>query len=246
MKISVIIPVFNEQQTVNALLDRVQAVPVDKEIIIVDDGSTDNTRSLLKNRFPNGTPGVRLLFAEKNAGKGVAIREGLRHASGDLVLIQDADLEYDPSSYTDLMRPFEHPDTQVVYGSRFLNTTFSKFFSDWLRVKMGGAGERRYLSTYLGIKLLNAISRLLYGLKTTDEATCYKVFRTPLLKGLDLKSTGFEFCSEVTAKIGRRRIPVSEVAITYHPRTFEQGKKLNVWRDGFGAIWTLIKYRFRA
>lgn len=244
MKLSVIIPVYNEEKTVNALLDKVQASPVEKQIVIVDDGSTDGTRALLQSRFPNGTPAVKVVLSEGNQGKGAAIRAGLAHADGDLVLIQDADLEYDPANYPELIKPFADPAVQAVYGSRFLRTTTPEFLREWFRGKFLKKGERRYLSTYLGIRFLNFLCYVLYDLKTTDEATCYKVFRTSLLKGLGLECQGFNFCPEVTAKIGRKGISPVEVPIVYHPRTFHEGKKLNVWRDGAGAIWTLVKYRF--
>lgn len=218
---------------------------MEKEIIIVDDGSTDGTVEVLKTLFPNGTPGVRLVLKGQNEGKGAAIRAAAGHVKGDLVLIQDADLEYDPSNYPQLIKPFTDPEVQVVYGSRFLHTTSCQFVRDWLS---GGGknthAEKRYLTTYLGIRLLNFLTYLLYGLKTTDEATCYKVFRSELFKSLNIQSTGFEFCPEVTAKLGRRRIRIVEVPISYHPRTYEQGKKLKVLKDGMRAIWTLIKYRF--
>ena len=245
MKLSVIVPVYNEKETVRTLLDRVVSIPIEKEIIVVDDGSTDGTKEVLRARFPNGTPGVKLLFQETNQGKGAAIRAGLEKVQGDLVFIQDADLEYDPQNYPSLIEPFADPSVQVVYGSRFLHTTLPKFLREWSPLRARDQkSEKRYLTTYLGIRILNFMSYVLYGLKTTDEATCYKVLRTPLLKSLGLESEGFEFCSEVTAKIGLRRLRVIEVPITYHPRTFQEGKKLKILRDGWGALWTLIKYRY--
>ncbi len=246
MKLSVIIPVYNESRTVRALLERVAASPVEKEIIVVDDGSTDGTKEILRGLFPNGTPGVTLLFQEANQGKGAAVRAGLKQVQGDLVLIQDADLEYDPQNYPELIKPFSDPGVQVVYGSRFLHTNMLQFLWEWFPLgERARRSEKRYLTTYLGIRVLNFLSFALYGLRTTDEATCYKVLRTPLMKSLDLETDGFEFCSEVTAKIGRRRLGVTEVPITYHPRTFQEGKKLKIGRDGFGALWTLLKYRWR-
>ncbi len=245
MKLSVIVPVFNEAKTVSNLLEKVRSVALDKEILVVDDGSTDGTADILASRFGKATPDVTLLCNGKNQGKGAAIRLALEHVQGDLVVIQDADLEYDPANYPALIKPFEDPDVQAVYGSRFLRTTLGGFLREWLASRFSKKNpEQRYLSTYLGIRFLNFLSYVLYGLKTTDEATCYKVLRAPLMKSLGLQCNGFDFCAEVTAKIGRRHLKMVEVPISFHPRTFQEGKKLRVLRDGFGAIWTLLKYRF--
>ena len=242
--LSVIIPVYNEERTLRALLGRVQNVPINKEMIIVDDGSTDGTRDILKSLFPNGTPGGKVLFQDKNKGKGAAIRTGLEHVRGDVIVVQDADLEYDPANYLELLRPFGNEDVHVVFGSRFMETGLDKFLRQWWGSRFSKiSGEKRYLSAYLGVRLLNFLTYLLYGLKTTDQATCYKLLRAPLMRSLDLQSTGFEFCTEVTAKVGRRGLKVVEVPISYCPRTFEEGKKLKILRDGWGAVWTLVKYR---
>jgi dolichol-phosphate mannosyltransferase len=226
MKLSVIMPVYNEVATVAEIIRRVLAVDLSKELIVVDDGSTDGTRELLRQIPPDV---ATILFHERNLGKGAAIRTGLGYATGEIVIIQDADLEYDPSEYPALVRPIVEGTAQVVYGSRLLRP------------------ENPYvgLRFYLAGRLLSLIANLLYGIRITDEPTCYKVFRREVLKGLNLQCTGFEFCPEVTAKVARRGIPIYEVPIRYTPRTVKEGKKVS-WEDGLYAIWILLKYRFLA
>ncbi|MDI6715607.1 MAG: glycosyltransferase family 2 protein [Actinomycetota bacterium] len=224
MKLSVIIPCYNEKATILEILRKVQEVSIDKEIIIVDDGSTDGTRELLSGLSDDN---VKVILHEKNKGKGAAIRTGIGHASGDIIIIQDADLEYDPNDYPALVKPIENGDALVVYGSRLLRQN-----------------NISYLRYFLGGKLITLITNLLYGTKITDEPTCYKVFRADLLKSLDLKCTRFEFCPEVTAKIAKKHIKIHEVPISYYPRSLEEGKKIG-WKDGIEAILTLLKYRFR-
>jgi dolichol-phosphate mannosyltransferase len=223
--LSVIVPVYNEAATVLLLLRRLLAVklPVDREIIIVDDGSQDGTRDVLK-AFHD--PAVRCVFHEKNQGKGMAIRTGLSAAKGDLVLIQDADLEYDPNDIPALLVPALQQGAKVVYGSRILRTNPASYF--------------RY---YWGGRFVSLWCNLLFGSNVTDEPTGYKLFSTELLRSLGLKCTGFEFCPEATAKILKRGIEIREVPISYAPRTIEEGKKIN-WRDGIIALWTLLRYRF--
>jgi len=223
MKLSVIIPIYNEANTLRTLIERVQRVPLEKELILVDDGSTDGTRAILKEL--EHQENIRVVYHERNRGKGSAIRTGIQHVTGDMVLIQDADLEYDPRDYIRLIHPFTQDGAKVVYGSRRLNQNPSSY--------------RRYL--WGGI-LLTWIANLLYGTRITDEPTCYKVFDAAVLKGIDLKCTGFEFCPEVTAKVAKRGLRIHEVPISYHPRKIEEGKKIR-WRHGVQAIWTLIKYR---
>ena len=228
MKISVIIPVYNEAATITQVIERVLEVKLDdvgKEIVVVNDGSTDETDAVLASlaaRWPNS---LKVVHHERNRGKGAAIRTALEHVTGDIVITQDADLEYDPQEYPRLLAPFEDPAVQVVYGSRNLRRNPH---SSW--------------SFYWGGRLLSWIANLLYGSRITDEATGYKVFRADLLRSLDLQSHGFEFCPEVTSKILRRGIRIHEVPISYQPRSFAEGKKIN-WRDGLQAIWTLLKYR---
>ena len=218
-------PVYNERATLEALLLRVLAVPVDKEVVVVDDGSRDGTREVLAElatRLP-----IRALLHERNRGKGAAIRTALAEARGEIVIIQDADLEYDPEDYPRLIAPIVRGETNVVYGSRYLSH------------------ENPLPLTHfkVAVLLLNAMANLLYGTRLSDEATCYKVFRASLLKSLPLRCVRFEFCPEVTARVAKRGERILELPIRYHYRTREQGKKIG-WRDGFEAIWTLLRYRF--
>jgi len=215
-------PVFNERDTVRRIVAAVEAVPVPKEIIIVDDGSTDGSRDILRNlKLQAG----RVIFHDRNRGKGAAVRTALRYATGELAIIQDADLEYDPMDYLKLMRLILEGQADVVYGSR------------WHRG--AGVSYRRYL---WGGRLLSALVGILYGCRIHDEPTCYKMFRTHILKGLELESEGFDFCPEVTAKVLRLGYRIRQVPISYRPRGFEEGKKIS-WKDGLTAIWTLVKWR---
>jgi glycosyltransferase involved in cell wall biosynthesis len=225
-QLSVIIPVYNEVKTVHEIVRRVQAIPEVGEIVIVDDCSTDGTREILAKDISAGN-NVRILYHEKNKGKGAAIRTGLREVTQPVVVIQDADLEYEPSDLASLFQPIAEGRAQVVYGSRNLRKQNSY----------------SYFSFYLGGRVLTWITNLLYGIHITDEPTCYKAFRTDLIRTLNLQCTGFEFCPEVTAKVSRRKIPILEVPIHYNPRHLSEGKKIR-WQDGVSAIWTLIRYRF--
>lgn len=226
MKLSVIIPVYNEEATLEEIITRVRATGLANEIVVVDDSSSDNSPAILR-RLQNGTlPPLRLLRHERNQGKGAAIRTGLAAVTGDLVLVQDADLEYDPADYPALLAPFTNPEVKVVYGSRNLRCNGHSSFA-----------------FYWGGRLLSVITNLLYGSRITDEATGYKVFCANLLKEIGLEGNGFEFCPEVTGKILRRKIPIYEVPISYYPRTWAEGKKIQ-WYDGLIAVWNLVKYRF--
>jgi len=228
VKLSIIIPVYNEAATVAQVIERVLEVELDtveKEIVAVNDGSTDGTDAvldILATRWPNL---LKIVHHEQNRGKGAAIRTALEHVTGDIIITQDADLEYDPQEYPNLLAPFEDPAVQVVYGSRNLHQN-----------------PRSSWSFYWGGRLLSWIANLLYGSHITDEPTGYKALRADLLRSLDLQSDGFEFCPEVTSKLLRRGIEIHEVPISYRPRSFTEGKKIN-WRDGLRAIWTLLKYR---
>jgi dolichol-phosphate mannosyltransferase len=242
--LSVIIPHYNEKSLVETLLQKVIEVPLEKEIILVDDGSSPEAVFFLKNKVEKSFPGLRVVYHEKNLGKGSAIRTGLKEALGDLVIIQDADLEYDPRDYLEIVKKFSDPKVQVVYGTRFSKINRRLFVWHWFCNRFfGGHYEIRYLHHFLGIQVLNLLANLLYSAKITDEATCYKAFRKKALDQIELQCHGFEFCPEVTAKIKKAGYDIVEVPISYHPRSHKEGKKLN-WRHGFEAIATLIKYRF--
>lgn len=232
MKLSVIMPVYNEEKTIAEIIKRVKAVNLKKEIIIVEDGSTDRTKEILKGitKEKDSDNEIKLISRPKKYGKGEAIRTGLKEITGDIVIIQDADLEYNPQDYYRLIEPILKKEVAVVYGSRILGKNpMPKSISAWY--------------FYFGGRSLGILTNLLYHAKITDEPTCYKVFKTDLLKSLNLKCKGFEFCPEVTAKIGRRGIEIKEIPIRTTPRTVKEGKKIRL-KDWLIAVWTLIKYRF--
>jgi dolichol-phosphate mannosyltransferase len=220
--VSVIVPVYNEAAHVNELLQAIHASPVKKEIIVVDDASTDGTREKLE-AMPL-TDDVTVIFHERNCGKGAAIRTALEYARGEYILIQDSDLEYDPQDYPALLRPLELRQANVVYGVR-------------------PDRPERGLRFFLGAKLLTYLANFLYGAKIHDEATCYKVFRRSLISKINLECRRFEFCPEVTAKLCRMGEKIAEVPISYVPRSAGEGKKIR-HSDGWLAIWTLLRYRF--
>lgn len=221
MKLTVIIPVYNEVGTIHEVIKRVDETPFDKEIIIVDDGSTDGTRNILKGC----RDGVKVFFHESNKGKGVAIRTALPHITGDMVIIQDADLEYDPSEYPRLIAPILEGKADVVYGSRFLGGPHRVFFF-WHAV---------------GNKLITTLSNILTDLNLSDMETGYKVFRTEVLKKIKIESNRFGFEPEITAKIAKMGCRIYEIPISYWGRDYSEGKKIN-WKDGVAAIYWLIKY----
>jgi len=248
MKLSILIPAYNERKTIREILARVRAVDVvvevdngnlgyplspgvkgpvrlEKEIIVVDDGSTDGTRDILQQEAARGD--VRVFFHEVNQGKGAAVRTAIQHATGDILLIQDADLEYDPRDYPALLQPIVEGRADVVYGSRFL----------------GGPRKAMLFWHAVGNKLLTFITNLLYDAILSDMETCYKVFRAEVIKNIPLHARRFEFEPEVTAKVLKRGYRIYEVPISYTGREYEEGKKIT-WRDGLVALWTLIKYRF--
>jgi glycosyltransferase involved in cell wall biosynthesis len=242
--LSVIIPVYNEKEYIAELVKRVQAVPLEKELILVDDHSTDGTPVIIENDIVKKYPNVRFLKHEKNQGKGAAIRTGLTAATGDLVIIQDADLEYDPQEYLPIVKKFEDASVNVVYDTRFSTVNNYLFVWHWfLNHFYKSDYEIRYLHHFIGIKTLNLLANVLYSAKITDEATCYKAFRRKIFDQITLKCRGFEFCPEVTAKVRKAGYEIVEVPISYHPRSKNQGKKLN-WKHGMKAITTLIQYRF--
>lgn len=225
MKLSIIMPVYNERATIEKILARVMAVPLDKELVIVDDWSGDGTRDILKTY--EGKQNIKIIYHPHNLGKGAAVRTGIRECTGDIVIIQDADLEYSPEEYPRLIDPIVRGVADVVYGSRFYGT--HRVFLVW---------------HYLGNKFLTFVTNILYNTMLTDMETCYKVFRAEVIKGLNLRSNRFDIEPEITAKIFKnRKLRVYEMPITYDGRDYDEGKKIH-WYDALPALWTLIKYRF--
>ena len=225
MKLSVIIPVYNESKSIEEILRRVQATDLANEIVVVDDGSVDGTRDLLKKL--DGKKHVRVIMHDKNQGKGAAVRTGLDAATGDVLLIQDADLEYDPRDYPLLLKPIQEGLADVVYGSRFLGGS--------RRVAMFWHMVANYMLTFM--------TNILYNTILTDMETGYKVFRRKVVQDMPLHSKRFDFEPEFTAKVLKRRYRIFEVAITFNPRDYAEGKKIKL-KDAFEAVWTLLKYRF--
>ncbi len=225
MLLSVLIPAYNELKSIDVIIEKIQAVPLDKEIIIVDDGSTDGTRERLATY--STVPNVRVIHHPHNQGKGAAIRTAIQHIRGDIAIVQDADLEYEPQDYIKLVEPIVAGREKVIYGSRFLKPE----------------NRHSYFSFYIGGQLVTWITNLLYNQRLTDEPTCYKVFDAQFLQSIPLDCTGFEFCPEVTAKVAKRGIRIHELPINYYPRSLQEGKKIS-WFDGIEAIWVLLKYRF--
>jgi glycosyltransferase involved in cell wall biosynthesis len=227
--LSILMPVYNEAATINEILHRVETVDlgdVRKELIIVDDFSTDGTREVLRSLSEQGR--YRVYFHTQNMGKGAALRTAMTYASGDIVIIQDADLEYDPAEYAELLKPILDGRADVVYGSRLSGAKVARAFNFW---------------HYIGNKLLTFITNLLYNSILSDMETCYKVFRADVIKNIQIKSNRFDFEPEITAKILKRKHKLYEMPISYYGRDFAEGKKIT-WRDGFAAIWALVKYRF--
>jgi glycosyltransferase involved in cell wall biosynthesis len=244
LKLSIIIPVYNEVATLREILRRVRAVKVvvptgfdadgnndqtvrlEKEIIVVDDGSEDGSREVLQEEAAQGD--LCVFYHEHNQGKGAAVRTGFQNATGDFLVIQDADLEYDPREYRLLLQPILEGRANVVYGSRF----------------RGGPTKTMFFMHMLGNRFLTLVTNILYDTILSDMETCYKCFRSELIRDIPLRARGFEFEPEVTAKVLKRGHRIYEVPISYTGREFEEGKKINPWRDGLKAVWTLIKYRF--
>ncbi|MBU1632517.1 MAG: glycosyltransferase family 2 protein [Nanoarchaeota archaeon] len=227
MKLSILIPVYNEENTISKIIDIIKKVDlgeINKEIVVVDDGSKDNSLNILKK-----IDGIKLVAHSKNSGKGAAIRTAIKNSTGDIIIVQDADLEYDPNDYFSLITPIIEYKAQVVYGSRRLKKENQKYSG---------------LSFYLGGISLTWITNVLYPFaKITDEPTCYKVFKADILKNIKLNCKKFEFCPEVTAKVLKKGIKIYEVPISYYPRSVKEGKKIKA-KDWFEAVWALIKYRF--
>jgi len=227
MHVSVVIPVYNERDTVERVIAAVEAVPIGKEIVLVDDGSTDGSREILE-RY-RGRPGIVLCFHERNQGKGAAIRTGFAASSKDLVLIQDADLEYDPREIPLLMQPIVEGKADVVYGSRFAG---------------GGPHRVLYFWHSLGNRFLTLLSNMFTDLNLTDMETCYKLMRREVVKSFTIEEPRFGMEPEITAKIARGGWRIYEVGISYSGRTYAEGKKIG-WRDGVRAIWCILKYNLR-
>ena len=225
-KLSVIVPVYNERTTLVEVLRRMRAVElpdgIDREIVVVDDGSTDGTREVLRQL---GDSTVRVLLHDGNRGKGAAVRTGIGVANGDYILIQDADLEYDPEDWPTMIAPVQRGRARVVYGSRFTGERRNMLFLHWV-----------------GNRMLSLVTNVLYNTTLSDMETCYKLVDRSLLLDLDLRSERFDIEPEITAKILKRRIRIYEVPVSYTGREFDEGKKIT-WRDGFAALWTLVKFR---
>jgi len=236
MKLSIIVPVYNEEKTVVELLNRLKKenIPnVKKEIIVVDDGSSDNTLSLL-DKFVKGNKEIKLLKHKKNSGKGKAVRTGISKASGEYILIQDADLEYHPKYIKDLVKPIQERGAKVVYGTRIKRAPNLK----------GEEKTFQFLLHYLGNRSLSFITSILYGQWITDMETCYKLFPKKALSNIKLNARGFEFEPEITAKLLKKGYKIQEVPIRTNPRGYDEGKKINTAKDGTKALWSLIKYKF--
>ena len=225
MKLSVVMPVYNEQATLRCVIDRVLSVGLDIELLCVDDGSTDGSREIL-TELQKQRPEVRVFLQLRNMGKGAALRRGIQEATGDYLIIQDADLEYDPNDYQRLLGPLESGQADVVYGSRFV-----------------GAGPHRVLYFWhsVGNSFLTLLSNMITNLNMTDMETCYKAFRREVIQSIPIEENRFGFEPEITVKIAKRQLRVYEVGISYWGRTYAEGKKIG-WRDGFRALWCLAKY----
>ncbi len=228
MKLSVIMPVYNERNTLRVVVERVLSVPQSVELVCVDDGSRDGSREILAE-LQNEHPNVRVFLQPKNMGKGAALRRGIQEATGDFLIIQDADLEYDPSDYTSLLEPLLQGKADVVYGSRFLGSAPHRVLYFWHSV---------------GNRLLTLLSNCLTNINLSDMETCYKVFRREVVQAIPIEENRFGFEPEITVKIAKRRLRIYEVGISYWGRTYEEGKKIG-WKDGVRCLWCLLKYSMK-
>src|SRR6202046_3774396 len=228
MKLSVVMPVYNEQATLREVIARVLAVPLEIELICVDDGSTDGSREIMIE-FQTSHPQIRMVMQPTNMGKGAALRRGIQEATGDFVIIQDADLEYDPAEYPLMIEPLIQEKADVVYGSRFLGAAPHRVLYFWHSV---------------GNRILTLLSNCLTNINLSDMETCYKVFRREIIQSIPIEENRFGFEPEITVKIAKRRLRIYEVGISYWGRTYEEGKKIG-WKDGARAVWCLLKYSLK-
>ena len=234
MKLSVLVPVYNEERTLEEVVRRVCAIPMAKEIILVDDGSKDRSREILtrlkeeNERANDPVNQIKVFLQPENQGKGAAIKTAIGHVTGDVVIVQDADLEYDPKDYPSLLEPIQDGSADVVYGTRFAG---------------GGAHRVLFFWHSLGNRMLTLLSNMLTNLNLSDMEVGYKVFRAEVLKGIELKSNRFGFEPEITVKLAKKHCRFYEVPISYHGRTYEEGKKIT-WKDGFAALYYMIRFRF--
>lgn len=231
MKLSILVPAYMEESSIGAILERIDRLDLseldlEKEVIVCDDGSTDNTSKIVERFEPRGSD-VRLVRHPENRGKGAAIRTALEHATGEISIVQDADLEYDVEDYPQLLEPIVRGEADVVFGSRFLRRAIP---------------TGMHPANFIGNKVLTMLANALFRQGITDEATCFKVFRTDVLRSLDLTCSGFEFCPEVVSKLGINKVPIHEVPIEYRARDVESGKKVR-WTDGVEAIWVMMKVK---
>ena len=226
MKVSILIPIYNEVRTIVNLVREVKSVSVEKEIILVDDYSDDGTRQLLKKEYGSGKGHIKVVYQDKNQGKGASVKTALQCADGDYVIIQDGDLEYDPQDYCRLIEKAKSDNLDVIYGSRFMSSR--RVTSFW---------------HFLVNKFLTVITNILYGSNLTDMETCYKMIKTDLFKRLDLESERFEIEPEITAKLLKRGYKITEVPISYKGRSYHEGKKIT-WKDGIATLWALVRFRY--
>jgi len=239
MLLSVVIPVYNEEKTIREIFERVKKVPIEKEIILVNDGSQDRTAKILDELKSSKNSGSYLkevkVVHKSNGGKGSALKAGIKEAVGSIIIFQDADLEYDPSDYEALVRPIIQGETKAVMGSRFLKKQ---------NIWAGGRPSWKYIRNHLGIRVITWLTNILYGKSAGDYEGCYKAFDAKLLKSIPMEADGFEFDNELVCKVFRLGYNVKEVPISYYPRGYNEGKKIKA-RDGIKILWTIIKWRFK-
>ncbi|NQU73311.1 MAG: glycosyltransferase family 2 protein [Candidatus Omnitrophica bacterium] len=225
LSLSVVMPTYNEKDTINEIIEKVLAVDIVKQLIIVDDSSTDGTKEILQQL---ASPRIKIMYHQKNQGKGAALRTGFKEVTADVVAIQDADLEYDPAEFKEMIAPMQKGKADVVYGTRLTSAKPQRAYLFWHKV---------------GNQFITFLTGIMYNTTLTDIETCYKMFRADLLKELNLKSKSFEIEPELTAKLLKMKLRIYEVPISYYGRSYQEGKKIHWWH-GVHAVWTLIKYRF--